>query len=196
MTILLNSFALNAVVAAVLAVLVWIVATIPCVRCRPGLRHFLWVIVLLKLVTPPLFELSILPNWFAAEPQPVAHPRAIPLDDLAGLSLTPSVSPNVHQTGQQSWGIDWIMVLAVVSGLGTVAVLSLAIGQTWRLRRALRRGESNDDRLIRIAHVRAKHGAPSPTSSLCCLGQSIATAVGAQSRAFGGDPASAGGSDE
>ena len=45
---------LNAAVAATLAIVVWIIAAVPFIRRRPGLRHCLWVIVVLKLVTPPL----------------------------------------------------------------------------------------------------------------------------------------------
>ncbi len=50
----------NAAVAAVLCLLALVVGRI----CRsPAVRHFLWVLVLLKLITPPLFRvpLAVLP---------------------------------------------------------------------------------------------------------------------------------------
>ncbi len=57
----------NAAVAAFLALLALAVGF----TCRsPAVRHFLWVVVLLKLVTPPLFHfpLAILPASFEAPP--------------------------------------------------------------------------------------------------------------------------------
>ena len=55
----------NAAVAAVLALLALAVGRV----CRsPAVRHFLWVLVLLKLVTPPLVRvpLAVLPASLAA----------------------------------------------------------------------------------------------------------------------------------
>jgi bla regulator protein blaR1 len=57
----------NAAVAAVLALLALAVGR----ACRsPDVRHILWVLVLLKLVTPPLFRvpLAVLPASYAAPP--------------------------------------------------------------------------------------------------------------------------------
>jgi beta-lactamase regulating signal transducer with metallopeptidase domain len=64
----------NAAVAAVLAVLALVVG---CTCRSPALRHLAWVLVLLKLVTPPLFRvpLPVLPaSWSAEEfPTESAH---------------------------------------------------------------------------------------------------------------------------
>src|SRR5262245_35132414 len=57
----------NAVCAALLAALAWTVGR--CVR-RPALTHVLWLLVVVKLVTPPLFSLSL--PWLPA-PEPVAQ---------------------------------------------------------------------------------------------------------------------------
>jgi beta-lactamase regulating signal transducer with metallopeptidase domain len=164
MATLLNSVLLNAAVAATMAIVVWMIATIPCIRRRPGLRHCLWVVVLLKLVTPPMFELSILPHWFAAEPEPIAHPRAMPLDELSFASLldTNSIvaSPSVSASGPS---FDGLLVLVVTAALGSLGVLARATAEVWRLRRALRHGAANDARLIRISAEAAKSmGVASP----------------------------------
>ena len=45
-------FAQNALIAAVLAAIVWPLCRIR--RLGPAVRHALWLVVLLKLVTPPL----------------------------------------------------------------------------------------------------------------------------------------------
>src|SRR5437868_4222615 len=65
----------NAVCAAVLAVLA--VAAERLVR-RPALTHCLWLLVLVKLVTPPLFPLSLpwLPAEAAAESAPAPEAAA------------------------------------------------------------------------------------------------------------------------
>src|SRR5262245_57907318 len=61
----------NAACAAVLAVAAWLAGRL---RCRPALVHALWLLVLLKLVTPPLVR-SGLP-WLPAAPAPApAAPR-------------------------------------------------------------------------------------------------------------------------
>src|SRR4051794_39295662 len=48
---------------------------------RPALTHCLWVLVLLKLVTPPLLPVSVLPSWgeaeAAAEPAPPPPESAV-----------------------------------------------------------------------------------------------------------------------
>jgi beta-lactamase regulating signal transducer with metallopeptidase domain len=106
----------------------------------------------LKLVTPPLFELSILPNWPASYPTPVTHPRAIPLDERSSISLSdvkPFVAWQSFSTSRPA--SDWLLVLVVIAVMGTLAVAIRTMAQTWWLRRALRHGGPNDDRLNRIA---------------------------------------------
>jgi hypothetical protein len=64
----------NAVMAAVLAVLA---AAVGRVWRKPALRHALWLLVLLKLVTPPLLPVPILP-WKADEDEPSSPTRSTP----------------------------------------------------------------------------------------------------------------------
>ena len=56
MTTLFDIAVTNAVIVVPLAVLVWLVSR---VARRPALTHALWIVVLLKLVTPPLFHLPV-----------------------------------------------------------------------------------------------------------------------------------------
>ena len=66
----------NAAVAAVLALLALAVGRV----CRsPAVRHILWVLVLLKLVTPPLFHvpLAVLPASWAAPPASATYKSEI-----------------------------------------------------------------------------------------------------------------------
>jgi beta-lactamase regulating signal transducer with metallopeptidase domain len=157
MTLLLTSVLLNAIAATALAIAVWGVEWIPAIRRRPGLRHALWVVVLLKLVTPPLVELSILPAGLFVAPAPTRHPPAIPLD---GFSPAPSMqsrdlSLELDSATTASAPVDWLLVMAAVCGLGTLAVLVVAVWQMGMLRFALRRSASRNDRLNGIARQAA-----------------------------------------
>ena len=69
---LLQNLLANAVLVTVLAILV--AATTKFVR-HPPLAHFLWLLVLLKLVTPPLFRIEIpIPTMTPAAPASVVTP--------------------------------------------------------------------------------------------------------------------------
>ena len=76
MHMLLDVALSNAIMAVLLALLAGVVGA--CCR-RPALVHGLWLLVLLKLLTPPLFHVPI-PSFHASEPaEPVApladHPE-------------------------------------------------------------------------------------------------------------------------
>jgi beta-lactamase regulating signal transducer with metallopeptidase domain len=75
----------NAVAASALAALAGIVGYF----CRrPALRHALWLLVLLKLVTPPLVDV---PVWRPAEPAPREEPVSAPAEEA--LVLAPDADP-------------------------------------------------------------------------------------------------------
>src|SRR5215212_6277834 len=59
----------NAACAAILAIPAYLVGRY---GRRPALAHALWLLVLLKLVTPPLFHLSL--PWLPPEPAPAQTP--------------------------------------------------------------------------------------------------------------------------
>src|SRR4051812_44925174 len=63
----------NALAAAVLALPALLISRS---RRRPALAHALWLLVLLKLVTPPLFNVT--PPWLPAEPRPAQQAEAMP----------------------------------------------------------------------------------------------------------------------
>src|SRR5437588_843865 len=64
----------NAVMAAVIAVLVAVIARI---WRRPAVVHALWILVLLKLITPPLVNIPMsLPERVPAPPAEIAHAAA------------------------------------------------------------------------------------------------------------------------
>src|SRR5262245_33445156 len=81
----------NALAAAVLALPAVLVSRS---RRRPALAHALWLLVLLKLVTPPLFNVNL--PWLPAEPEakqaeakPVVAPEPVRRIELADLLVPP-----------------------------------------------------------------------------------------------------------
>lgn len=65
----------NTVTAVVLAVLVYIVTH---VWRSPPVAHLLWLLVLLKLVTPPIVRI----DWLDLQPTPLPSPSGMVVDDL------------------------------------------------------------------------------------------------------------------
>ena len=91
----------NALTVAVLAPLAWIVCRI---TKRPAWSHAVWLIVLLKLVTPPLVRVPIGPA-FAREDQPVANRVAgdlVPQDPGSSHAVEPPHSPLAASAPAQS----------------------------------------------------------------------------------------------
>src|SRR5437762_11968170 len=105
MTPLLEHALANAALAVPLALLAWASSAVR----RPALTHALWLLVLLRLVAPPLWRVP-LPSWPAAGPtaveaQPIAlaptdppEPRtAALLSPPPWVTLTPPVQPAAAQ---------------------------------------------------------------------------------------------------
>lgn len=176
MAVLLDAVVLNTATASVLAAVIWLTAQFPWIRRRPGLRHWLWGVILLKLVTPPLFEFSILPRgWVTSERLPRLLPQAILLDERSAASLSqaepPAASPAFVAAAS---AIDWRLVLVIIAGMGTAVVIVRALLQGWRLGRALRQGASNDQRLTEIANDSAKTMGVSRTPAVCVVAANVA----------------------
>jgi beta-lactamase regulating signal transducer with metallopeptidase domain len=136
----------NALTATALAGLVGFAA----LRLRPALAHRGWLLVLLKLVTPPLV---LVPVWVvSAPPEPpplmVARTEVVYQPDAPAreepLALTPQPVPEIpsppEPTLPERRGPGWRPVLGGVWLAGSLAWWSLA---AWRLRRF--------GRLLRVA---------------------------------------------
>ncbi len=147
----------NALAATVLAVAVAIISRV--VR-RPALIHSLWVLVLLKLVMPPLWTVPV--GWPSAEePAPVAAtepaPEVEPIDESTDSPALESAeaAPVVERTLPEpvsvatvpapvpvpdapSWSIGWRPVLGGIWLVGSVVWLATAAARIGRFRRVLR----------------------------------------------------------
>src|SRR5215510_5872185 len=90
MTTFLHVALANLAVASILAVLAIVVGRF----CRrPALVHSLWLLVLLKLVTPPLVQLPV--PWLPAE-----EPPAVTARPPAALTLPPDTLVAVAEPGE------------------------------------------------------------------------------------------------
>src|SRR5262245_18363255 len=135
MTVVTHAMLGNAAVAAVLAVVALVVGR----TCRsPVVRHVAWVLVLLKLVTPPLVSipLPVLPaSWF----EPPAG-LALPTDRV--IQSRPSTSgtqeyPAKGVVRAPAWW-DWCRAEVVAQGVLAVWVAGAVGWFVWQGRRILR----------------------------------------------------------
>jgi bla regulator protein blaR1 len=124
----------NAAITAVLAVLALAVRRV----CRsPGVRHFAWLLVLLKLVTPPLFivPLPVLPASWAPPP---ADPAPLNSGFLhsSPSSKTQNASPHGAVRAPARWDLHWAEWAA--RGALAVWIAGAAGWLVWQGRRIVR----------------------------------------------------------
>ena len=89
---MLNSLLWNVALTAGLAIVLTAVCRLPAMNKRPALRQMLWLLLLAKLITPPLIAIPLLP----------AVERS---DDAAAIATPPSESA-VDQRTQASFTVD------------------------------------------------------------------------------------------
>jgi beta-lactamase regulating signal transducer with metallopeptidase domain/thiol-disulfide isomerase/thioredoxin len=77
----------NLLIAALLSVVVWLLCRIRAMRCRPALCHALWLLVLVKLVTPPLLPVPVLPATATTQTRQIEQVSALSHE------APPSVAP-------------------------------------------------------------------------------------------------------
>jgi beta-lactamase regulating signal transducer with metallopeptidase domain len=140
----------NAVAATILALVAFVVGA---VYRRPALVHGLWLLVLLKLVTPPLLLIPV--AWpTASEVVPVEEepplvtqeaPAAIVVLPSAGDEKSPALEPPalVDSLPDPSLGTAtdsprWPQVGAIIWIAGSLVWFLLALTRLYRFRRLLR----------------------------------------------------------
>ena len=107
----------NAILASALALVVAVLAQF--IR-TPALRHALWMLVLVKLITPPLWKLPI----EIRDPSAEAHPSTV------NFWQAPAGNPARNGLQTRNWPRRWILVTSSVAG--SLVLLGLA---GWRTRR-------------------------------------------------------------
>jgi beta-lactamase regulating signal transducer with metallopeptidase domain/polyhydroxyalkanoate synthesis regulator phasin len=136
MSAALLGFALhNTVLASGLAVLALLAARL--LPRRPGIAHTLWILVLLKLITPPFWTIAL---WPAATVQVDRPCPALPAEHgVAPVAVEAMPDfPALAPSSEPAWW-TWGDALALVALLGTLAYVALASARLWRLHRLLQR---------------------------------------------------------
>jgi beta-lactamase regulating signal transducer with metallopeptidase domain len=164
MTHLLQLGLSNAAGAAVLAAFVAIPALV-LRRRSPAAVHALWLVVLLKLVTPPLWTLPV--SWPAAHPDPAPRAEAAVIEDAGppfaewaeDAAPAAAIVPEVPADPPT----DWWHVAATSAGAlwaaGSVLCLVLIATRTLRFRRLLRHAEPvPPDVRLRAEAIAARFG--------------------------------------
>ncbi|HWE40177.1 MAG TPA: M56 family metallopeptidase [Isosphaeraceae bacterium] len=146
----------NAAIAAALGVVAFVVAR---AGRRPALGHCLWLIVLLKLVSPPLWGVPMpWPQETAPAPTPAVVPRATTIEqleaELAVLADLPDVSPaeparpTLGERARAWWADGTIGRAAAVAWLAGSACWFVFMGlRIGRFQRLLRHAEPADEAL-------------------------------------------------
>jgi beta-lactamase regulating signal transducer with metallopeptidase domain len=128
---------------------------------RPALAHSLWLLVLLKLVTPPLFPLSL--AWLPAEPAappPPAPERYVVLVLNDGERATTATAPTTDAPAPEAPPARslpaWLPEALVAVWLGGAAVWFARAGRhVWRFHSLLRHGTSAPEEMQQRARALA-----------------------------------------
>ena len=168
MTDFYTLIAWNAILATALASVVWVLSRMKAIECRPGLRHTLWMLVLLKLITPPVIPVPVLPSTGGGSESVAEHvlreplaiiPRAqidaSSLESRERSSSQPSVSPPQGRKHDvtEAIHVPWPAVFLCLSLCGSVILLANCFAQTRRLSRLLGHAQPGNDHLTQIARL-------------------------------------------
>jgi beta-lactamase regulating signal transducer with metallopeptidase domain len=153
MSHLLELALINAILAMVLAV--FAVAAERWSR-RPALAHALWLLVLLKLLTPPVWTIGLptipLPRSMTSERMPgqavsaqavIPSPAAAPststqASELAPVVVSPAKTPEPFEPKR---AISWPAISTLVGSLwamGSIVVAGIIVCRAWRFHRCLK----------------------------------------------------------
>ncbi|QDV19164.1 Regulatory protein BlaR1 [Gimesia panareensis] len=164
MPLLLYCLLWNLLLVTVLALLLWVVGLLPVLQNRPALRQILWLLVLLKLVTPPLMTVPILPEtrgmeWSAPEQENVATELYGSLfihDDRVAHDL--ATSGNIIEDNTQT-RLLWnsAVLFSVFSCLGTLILWIKLIAKHFRMRNLLTRFQAGSQRAEQVLQQLCAH---------------------------------------
>lgn len=146
----------NLLVSAGIAIIAWAVQRH---GRHPGVAHLLWLLVLVKLLTPPLVDVPVLPAILGESSSPLIEADSFgDPDPLLGMGLdssdltgawpllaesAPAASANVEQDAHSTAGAGArqtaIAILCFVWALGSVACVVVGLRRLLRFRTLLRR---------------------------------------------------------
>lgn len=146
----------NLLLAALLAIVAWVVGRWPAVRRRPKFLYGLWLLVLVKLVAPPLVALPILLPPAVPESEPVVWspaPLVVPvLPDHLPTVVVPAEPPPQFQLTNSLREPRFRMFVIVFASLAVTLTLWVrTYFQIRRWQRLLDRTPQAEERFKRLA---------------------------------------------
>ena len=140
---MLNALLWNLLLTAGLAVLLAVLCRLPTLHKRPALRCWLWLLLMVKLITPPLVDVPLLPavahkeavvHEKIATKEPVPPPSNLAHDELVSLPYFPSGSmPETVFSEESSPSVQVDEEPTVISAPTENAVLSTPSPNSWTL---------------------------------------------------------------
>ena len=165
----------NALLVAVLAMLVALAGRTSFLRGRPALMHWVWFGVLIKLLIPPLVPVPCLPTA-TADVRLERTPRAataltksevdLPAKVIAA-ALSEATAP-----GETSWQPDWSWTLLATSLAGTL-ILLVGFARTCTGRSRIANGPASAERLASLAAELARRMGVRPVPRVALVDASI-----------------------
>ena len=125
----------NLLVSAILAAIAWFIQK----RYRAAsLANLLWIMVLIKMITPPLFAIPLLEVGAIAAHNPVAVPAVAELEDHLVANTTTDSRP-VPQSAAGTRGPVWLPGLAYAWVLISALLLAISLLRVIRFHYCLQR---------------------------------------------------------
>jgi len=174
----LAAFALLNVLAA--CVLAGLAVTVARFLRAPGLRHLLWLLVLARLIAPPVFEWGLLPalegteefrGGGAAEIATSAATAVTTVPGPGAATASPMVAGPIDPAGSAvgARGSAGIAAWLWLWGLGALALATLYGWRWWRFRTTLAEAvPAGADLASRAAELAARLGIPTAPEVLLC----------------------------
>jgi beta-lactamase regulating signal transducer with metallopeptidase domain len=175
---------LNAGLATILAVVVGVVCRSRFSQHRPALIHTLWLLVLAKLIIPPLIPIPVLadrpqPAGEHGEPRPIEQQIAA-APSSANDSRAVELSLGNSQAGRtdvviprSAWRVPWAVLLVTASACGALILIVTSVRQLRRLSQILHRAATGDERLAGLAREAAARMGSPRTPVVCTVPASI-----------------------
>ena len=125
----------NLCLSFALAIVAWVMQIF---GKRPVVAHLLWLIVLAKLVTPPVLTLPVIPVPGLSAPAAQTLTDHARPDTMAAVDLDASMRPDTGEPGTALLSTVWKVGLVLLWSLGSTCVLVRSLSRIHRFNRLLR----------------------------------------------------------
>ncbi len=154
MSQLLDTLLWNACLAACLAVVVFAAQRIRRLRCQPSLWHALWLLVLIKLVTPPIIAVPVFWRTTSTAQQQPDHAASTPLALSGATSAEGAVAAALVARAKNALLTPHVAL--AISAIGTVGLLLASLSRIRLIGRLVRHAAPAPDWMREAAATAAR----------------------------------------